>query len=85
MLLESLDCARLLQGEPDIVEPFHQAALAERVDVELDHAAVGASDLLRGKVDVRAALAPREASSISLSISSCGSVMGRMPFLKQLL
>src|SRR6185437_6708107 len=31
------------------------------------------------------ALAPRSASSISLSISSCGSAMGKIPFLKQLL
>ena len=34
---------------------------------------------------VMVAFAPREASSSSLSISLCGSVIGRMPFLKQLL
>ena len=33
----------------------------------------------------RTALAPRSASSISMSTSSCGSTIGRMPFLKQLL
>jgi hypothetical protein len=49
--LECLDVLGLLERKPDIVEPFHQAALAERVDVELDHAAIRASDLLRAKVD----------------------------------
>jgi hypothetical protein len=34
---------------------------------------------------VTTAFAPRSASSISLSTSSCGRTMGRMPFLKQLL
>ena len=48
---KAVDGVGLLQRQPDIVETFHQAALAERVDVELDHAAVGASDLLRFEVD----------------------------------
>src|SRR5262245_5928949 len=50
-LLELFDGALLLQGEADIVEAFHQAALAERINLEPDQAAVGASDLLRGEVD----------------------------------
>src|SRR4029079_2041125 len=45
------DGVALLQSEPDIVEPFHQAALAERIDVEPYHSAVRPSDLLVGEVD----------------------------------
>src|SRR5262249_60294527 len=36
--------------QADVVEAFHQAALAERVDVELDDAAVRSSDPLCCKV-----------------------------------
>jgi hypothetical protein len=39
--------------------------------------------LARSMVSV--ALEPRLASSISLSTSACGSLIGRMPFWKQLL
>ena len=64
---------------------LQQAVLAERVDVELDHAAVRSVDFLLLQIDGQVALAPRLASSISLSTSSCGSLIGRMPFWKQLL
>ena len=51
LAFEGLDGVALLQSEPDIVEPFHQAALAERIDVELYHSAVRAPDFLIGEVD----------------------------------
>src|SRR3989337_550507 len=50
-LLESPDGLGLLQGQAYFVEPLHQAALAEGIDVEMDRAAVRSSDLLGGKVD----------------------------------
>jgi glycosyltransferase involved in cell wall biosynthesis len=49
--LEVVDRRALLQRQADVVEPFHQAALAEGIDVKMDDAAVGPSDLLSGKVD----------------------------------
>src|SRR6266446_9802315 len=45
-LLEALDLLLLDLGQPDVVEPFKQAMLAVRIDLELDHAAVRAPDLL---------------------------------------
>src|SRR5579872_2612009 len=40
------DRLALLHGQPDVVEAVEHAVLAVRVDVELDHAAVGAADFL---------------------------------------
>ena len=41
-------------------------------------------DALKDASTLMRALAPRSASSISLSTSACGNLIGRMPFLKQL-
>src|SRR5262245_38110776 len=49
--LELIDVLGLLHGEADIVEALHQAALAVGIDVEMDLAAVGPSDLLRRQID----------------------------------
>ena len=38
-------------GQADVVEAVEQAVLAVRVDVELDHAAVGAADFLLLQID----------------------------------
>src|SRR5215203_7386913 len=51
LLLVSLDSGGLLHGEADIVEAVEEAVLAVLVDLELDHAAVGAADLLGFEVD----------------------------------
>src|SRR5262245_18387035 len=51
LFLEAVDLRRLLHGQADIVEAVEQAVLAMRVDLELDHAAVGAADLLLREVD----------------------------------
>jgi hypothetical protein len=72
-------------GQADIVEPVQQAMLAERIDLEGDGFAVRAGDDWFSRSTVSTAFAPRSASSISLSTSSCGRAIGRMPFLKQLL
>src|SRR3984885_15446826 len=56
----SIDRRLLLQRQADIVEPVHQTALAERIDLEFHRAAVGAADFLIGQINgqgrVRAAL-----------------------------
>src|SRR6266567_7058025 len=49
--LEGVDRLFLLQGEADIVETVDEAVLAEGIDVELDHAAIGAGDLLAIEID----------------------------------
>src|SRR5690606_11487993 len=51
LLLVGVDGGGLLHGQPDAVEAVEQAVLAERVDVERDHAAVRAADLLLLEVD----------------------------------
>ena len=65
--------------------PFIRQCLRKRVEVELDHAAVGPADLLRLQVDrerrVGAALGVVE----QLVEIFRRDVIGRMPFLKQLL
>ncbi len=55
------DGGGLDHGQADVVEPFHQAMLAEGVDLELDDAAVGAADFLRREIDRqrRVGAAPR--------------------------
>ena len=59
--------------QADVVEPVQQAMLAERIDIERDHAAIGPADFLRLRDrSLIVALAPRSASSISLSTSSGG-------------
>ena len=86
MLLEGVDRRRLLEGEADIVEPVQEAVLAERVEVEGDAAAVGTADLLLLEVDrqrrVGAALGVVEEL---FEVFRRLTVIGRMPFLKQLL
>jgi hypothetical protein len=47
LLLMRLDRLRLDQREVDVVEAFDQALLAEGVELERDHAAVGTADFLR--------------------------------------
>ena len=64
---------------------FEQAVLEVRVDLESDHAAVGPADFLLLEIEVSVALAPRSASSNSFSRSSGDTLIGNMPFLKQLL
>ncbi len=50
-LLEGIDMGGFLEAQADIVEAVQQAVLAERIDLELDHAAIGAADFLFGQVD----------------------------------
>jgi 3-isopropylmalate dehydratase small subunit len=50
-LLEGGDGAGLLHGQPDIVETVQQAVALEVVEVELDHAAVRATDFLGFEID----------------------------------
>src|SRR5690606_27982693 len=50
-LLESGDLVGRLQGEADVVEPVHQAVLAEGIDVEVDGAAIRPGDLLLLEID----------------------------------
>src|SRR6267154_870418 len=49
--LVAVDRALLDHGEPDVVEAVEQAMLAVGVDLELDHAAVGAADFLLLEID----------------------------------
>src|ERR1700732_5633221 len=49
--LVGIDRGLLLQGEADIVQPVHQAVLAERIDLEFHRAAVRPTDFLVGKID----------------------------------
>ena len=85
LLLMRFDRRRLDQGEADVVEPFDKALLAEGIDLELDDPAVGTADLLRWQIDgerrVRAAL------GVVLEFGEIfgETLMGRTPFLKQLL
>src|ERR1700754_4191668 len=51
LVLVALDLALLLVREPDVVESVEQAVLAVGVDLELDHAAIGAADLLLLEID----------------------------------
>src|SRR5271166_3857507 len=51
LLLVRLDRRRLDQREVDVVEAFDQALLAEGVELERDHAAVGTADFLRRQID----------------------------------
>src|SRR6185369_6533332 len=51
LLLEALDLVLLDHRQADVVEAVEQAMLAVGVDLELDHAAVGAPDLLLLQVD----------------------------------
>src|ERR1700752_723174 len=44
LFLEARDLRALGHGQADIVQPFDQAMLAVRIDLELDDAAVGAAD-----------------------------------------
>src|SRR6266404_924053 len=50
--LEIVDRRRLLQGQADIVQAIEQAMLAERIDLEMNGAAVGALDLLLLEIDL---------------------------------
>ena len=50
LFLMRFDRRRFDQSQVDVIEAFDQTLLAERVDLELDDAAVGAPDLLRGQV-----------------------------------
>src|SRR5918995_1586444 len=50
--LEVVDPLGLLHGEPDVVEPVHEAVLAERVDLEGEYLVAGRPvDLLLFQVD----------------------------------
>src|SRR5260370_14699876 len=53
LCLIGVDRGLLLHGEADVVEPVQQAVLAERIDLELHRAAVGAADLLLGEIDAQ--------------------------------
>ena len=75
----------LLHRQADVVEAVQQAVLAEGVDVEPHHAAVGTADLLGREIDRQRRVGAAAASSISFSRSSGETTIGRMPFLKQLL
>src|SRR5581483_3024154 len=44
LVLEALDLVLHHHGEANVVEAFEQAFLAVRIDLEFDHAAVGAAD-----------------------------------------
>src|SRR5262245_56294935 len=46
-----VDLVFLAQREPDVVEAVQQAVFPEGIDVELDHAAVGARDFLPLEID----------------------------------
>jgi hypothetical protein len=85
LLLVGIDRRRLLQRQADIVEAVEEAVLAEGVDVEMDPPAVGAADLLVLEIDRERRVGAAIASSKSFSRSSGLTLMGRMPFLKQLL
>src|ERR1700749_543676 len=50
-LFEAVDLVFGAHGQADIVPAIQQALLAERIDVELDGAAIGAANLLRFQVD----------------------------------
>src|ERR1700722_8903383 len=49
--LVAVDRALLFHGEADIVEPVHQAVLAEGIDLEFYGAAIGSADFLAGQID----------------------------------
>src|SRR3954468_12820236 len=51
LCLVAVDRGLLFHGQADIVEAVHQAVLAERIDLELDRAAIGAADFLGAEVD----------------------------------
>src|SRR5262245_8683370 len=51
LALEAGDLVLLDHREADVVETVEQAMLAVRIDLELDHAAVGAADLLLLEID----------------------------------
>ena len=51
LFLEARDLVALDHGQADIVQAFEQAVLAVRIDLELDHAAVGAADFLLLQID----------------------------------
>src|ERR1700759_2085802 len=51
LFLVSIDRGLFLHGQPDIVEAVQHAMLAERIDLELQRAAVGATDFLFFEVD----------------------------------
>src|SRR6185312_11494370 len=48
---EIRDPALVAQRQPDIVPAVDQALFPERIDLELDHAAVGSADFLRLQID----------------------------------
>jgi len=51
LLFVGVDGRLLFHRQTDVVEAVDQAVLAERVDLELDLAAVGTADLLVRQVD----------------------------------
>ena len=51
LLFKTFDLAGFEIGHADIVEALQHALLAVRVDVEFDHAAVGAADFLLLQID----------------------------------
>src|SRR5258708_35971689 len=58
LFLERGDIAGLLQGEPDVIEPVQQAVLAEGIELEFDHTAIGAGDRLIGEVYGQPGISP---------------------------
>ena len=85
LALEIVDMRRFFQRQPDIVEPVEQAMLAEGIEVECHRPPSGPRISWFGRSMVSVALEPRSASSNSFFRSSGDTVIGRMPFLKQLL
>ena len=75
----------VLQGQADVVEAVQQAVLAEGSTSKGISPPSGPVITCVLQIDRDGGVAPRSASSISWSTCSCGSAIGRMPFLKQLL
>src|ERR1700744_3605031 len=44
------------QGQPDIIPAIEQALLAEGINIELDHAAIGAANFLGLQIDAEAGI-----------------------------
>ena len=55
--LERTDLLRMLQGQSNVIQTTQQTILAERIDVEIDHALLRGRDLLGSEVDCQ--LVPR--------------------------
>lgn len=85
LLFEAVDRLALFERQADIVETVQQAMALELVEIELDQATIRAGDLEVFEVDGQDGVGAARGVVHQLVEVFWLTLIGRMPFLKQLL